>query len=257
MQNTNSCVGHAKSFQENTLRAFFQKLDRRFVLSETDRNALEGVGISARRIDPRKSFILEDDSFGYVHIIRNGLACQYRMLPDGRRCIVALYVPGDICDLASPIPSNQSYGVRTLSACEVVRVRRNALNDVKKSRSTIRHALEWMSLIDTAILSEWLVSSRCRTAEQQIAHLFCEWLVRLRTVNLVVDDSYHLPITQGDLSDITGLSNVHVNRVIQKLRSEKLIVLREKRLRILSVKALMKIADFEPNYLNPEPMRLL
>ena len=63
-------------------------------------------------------------------------------------------------------------------------------------------------------------------------------------------DSYELPITQGELADTMGLSDVHMNRVIQKLRKEKLITLKSKNLVILDMERLKELSDFDPNYLH-------
>ncbi|MER2269069.1 helix-turn-helix domain-containing protein, partial [Methylobacterium oxalidis] len=65
-------------------------------------------------------------------------------------------------------------------------------------------------------------------------------------------DSCLLPVTQVELGDATGLSNVHVNRVLQELRASGLIVLRGKRLTIPDLEALQRIALFNVNYLHLE-----
>ena len=90
----------------------------------------------------------------------------------------------------------------------------------------------------------------CRSALERVAHLFCELLLRLRAVGLATDDSYELPVTQLDLGDTTGLSNVHVNRTLQELRRQGLIELKGRRLRILNLPRLKAIAEFKSNYLH-------
>ncbi|MER2269364.1 Crp/Fnr family transcriptional regulator, partial [Methylobacterium oxalidis] len=63
-------------------------------------------------------------------------------------------------------------------------------------------------------------------------------------------DSCLLPVTQVELGDATGLSNVHVNRVLQELRSRGLIVLRGNRLTIPDLGALQQVSLFNVNYLH-------
>uniref|UniRef100_UPI0030137D3F helix-turn-helix domain-containing protein n=1 Tax=Methylobacterium nigriterrae TaxID=3127512 RepID=UPI0030137D3F len=55
---------------------------------------------------------------------------------------------------------------------------------------------------------------------------FCELLLRLQLVGCADGNSFDLPLTQGELGDVLGLTNVHVNRVLQDLRKRNLIVLR-------------------------------
>ena len=74
--------------------------------------------------------------------------------------------------------------------------------------------------------------------------------MQLRTVGLTNHDSYELPITQAELADTVGLTNVHVNRVLQRLRGDGLITLTGKHLVILDVDRLNAFSGFTPNYLH-------
>src|SRR5215203_7306512 len=94
-----------------------------------------------------------------------------------------------------------------------------------KSHFRIASALWRETLIDAAIFREWMLSIGRREAYARIAHLLCELLVRLRAVGLAEDHTCKLPITQAQMGDALGLSDVHVNRVLQALRGNGLITL--------------------------------
>jgi predicted ArsR family transcriptional regulator len=64
--------------------------------------------------------------------------------------------------------------------------------------------------------------------------------------------SCDLPITQGEFADALGVTNVHVNRVIQQLRAEGLIELSGDRLNILDWEKLKQVGEFDPTYLHME-----
>ncbi len=68
----------------------------------------------------------------------------------------------------------------------------------------------WCALVDEAVLREWLVNNGTRQADQRIAHLFCELLLRLEAVGRVSDNSYAFPFTQYDIADTMSLTSVHV-----------------------------------------------
>ena len=106
------------------------------------------------------------------------------------------------------------------------------------------------SLVDSAVLREWLVNVGQRSGEERVAHVLCELLVRLRAVGLAQNGAFQLPITQNELGDTTGLSTVHVNRVLQSLRHAELISWRGEDLVILDQEKLFKFAGFTPNYLH-------
>lgn len=114
----------------------------------------------------------------------------------------------------------------------------------------IARSLRMSTLVDEATLREWLVNVGCRSAIERIAHLFCELLVRLQIVGFASEDSYEFPVTQLDLADTVGLSNVHVNRSLQELRRQGVIELRGRTLKILDRHRLKSIAEFNSKYLH-------
>ncbi len=104
--------------------------------------------------------------------------------------------------------------------------------------------------VDEAVLREWLVNIGSRQADQRIAHLFCELLLRLEAVGRVTDNSYAFPFTQTDVADTMGLSDVQVSRTLRELRGLNLITLKHRVLTILDVEQLKAYCGFNPNYLH-------
>jgi Crp-like helix-turn-helix domain len=96
---------------------------------------------------------------------------------------------------------------------------------------------------------EWMINLGRRTAYQRIAHLLCEMGLRLQDAGRAQDNSFDWPVTQAALADAMGLTPVHVNRVLQQLRGEGLIVLRGAKVTILDWDALSDAAEFDPDYL--------
>ena len=87
---------------------------------------------------------------------------------------------------------------------------------------------------------------------QRLAHILCEWLVRLRVVGLAQGNTCDLPMTQAELADAQGISTVHVNRVLQDLRGAGLISLKGSTLTVLDWDELKRVGDFRPAYLHLE-----
>jgi CRP-like cAMP-binding protein len=232
------------------LAPLIKKLERRFTISKADRAALESLNAYVASVRARNVFILEGDAPDHAHLIHSGFACRYKALADGTRLILGFLIPGDFCDLNAHLLGSVDYSVRTLSDCEIVQIPREALSNTLSSYPILDQGFRWMSLLDESILREWLISAKCRSAEKQVGHLFCEFLLRLQAVGLSEENSYDLPLTQADIGDATGLSTVHVNRMLQRLRSEKLLEFRDKRANILNVKALTAFAEFNPRYLH-------
>ena len=185
-----------------------------------------------------------------MHLILDGFACRYKVVPEGSRSIMAYLVPGDTCDWHVFILREMDHSVATLSPCQVVEIPRAAVLQITDKYPAITRALWWIALVDEAVLRQWIVNVSRRTATEAVAHLFCELLARLEAVGLRVKDGFAFPLTQSELAYTVGLSTVHANRVIQELRARELIVLNTHGLQILDIEGLKQLAGFRPNYLH-------
>jgi CRP-like cAMP-binding protein len=230
--------------------AFIRKLNLFAPLSAPDTKMLEHICGRPLSIKARQDLIREGAAPDVVHLIMDGFACRYKVLPEGTRSIVAYLLPGDMCDWHTFILREMDHSVATLSACQIVEIPRAVVLEITDKYPAVTRALWWIALVDEAVLREWIVSAARRSADEAIAHLFCELLARLEAVGLRVANGFEFPVTQSDLADTVGLSAVHVNRVLQELRARELIVLNTHGLQILDIEALKQLAGFRPNYLH-------
>jgi hypothetical protein len=81
-------------------------------------------------------------------------------------------------------------------------------------------------------------------------HLMCELFVKCEAVGLAQDGQISWPITQAELGDALGLSNVHVNRTLKELRGEGLITLQNHTLVVHDWNRLKAAGRFDPEYLH-------
>lgn len=230
--------------------ALTRKLESFEELTDADRVALRAFVPRTRQVPARTDLIREGDVPGNVHLILDGYACRYKVLPDGQRQIMAFFVPGDFCDLNVFILDQMDHNIGTVSPCQVVEIPRQAIDEMTAQHPRVTRALMWCALVDEAVLREWLVNSGSRQADQRIAHLFCELLLRLEAVGRVTGNSYAFPFTQTDVADTMGLSDVQVSRTLRELRRLDLITLKHRVLTVLDVEQLKAYCGFNPNYLH-------
>ena len=238
------------SATESSASPFLQKLDAFHDLSSEDRNALSRLVTTTRDYPAHTDILREGEPVDGVLIVLRGFACRNQFRQNGARQITAYLVPGDHCHLEAGLINRMDHTVSTLSPCRVARVTSEALQVVARQHLAIRQALRMSILVNEATLREWIVNIGCRTAVERIAHLFCELLVRLQVVGYASEDSYEFPITQLDLANTVGLSNVHVNRSLQELRRQGVIELKGRTLKILDRQRLKSIAEFDSKYLH-------
>ena len=228
------------------------KLERGASLSASERLALQELVSPSRLVEGGRDLITQGQRPSSVRLVMEGFACRYKMLPDGRRQIMALLLPGDFCDLNVAMLQEMDHSIGTLTPCRIVEIPADAIGNLIAKHDGVRLACAWATLVDEAILREWLVSMGQRSADRQMTHLFCELLVRLQTVGLATDTAFAFPLTQEELGSVLGLSGVHVNRTLQGLREQGLIVLKSGRLVIPDVAKLQSFAGFNPIYLHQE-----
>jgi CRP-like cAMP-binding protein len=228
---------------------FIRKLEYGADLTCEDRELLARVSAQKCRVPAGHDIIREGDKPTDTHLIMGGFACRYKQLRDGNRQIMALLVPGDLCDLHARILGEMDHSVGTLSEAWIVPVPPRTVAEIA-ANPRINRAMWWMTLVDEGTLREWLVNLGQRDSWQRLAHLMCEIHLRLQSVGLVEDDSFDFPLRQSDLASFVGISTVHLHRSLTKLRDEGLVRLRSKRLTVLDLGRLHAVAEFNPNYLH-------
>ncbi len=231
------------------INPFIRKLETLTGLSDEQRHALEKLTDRVHHLGSRENIMDEGDEPDLVNIVLSGWACRYKLLPDGRRQISALMLPGDMCDPYAFLLRTMDHALGTLTPVTLAKVPAHVIRDLTASSPHLAEALWWQMLEAVEIQREWTVSLGRRTAVERLAHLFCELSVRLGSLGLTNGPSCDLPITQGDLADATGLSTVHVNRSLQELRASGLVEVRNRRLTLLDKSGLMDLAMFDPTYL--------
>ncbi|MBP0496535.1 Crp/Fnr family transcriptional regulator [Pararoseomonas indoligenes] len=227
-----------------------RKLSQAVDFSDDDLATLTRLTSRQRTVGPRTALIHEGDRPGPVRLIMKGLACRYQSLPDGSRQIVALLIPGDFCDLHVAILDRMDHSLGTLSNCDIVEIPRAAVLSLIETSPSITRALWWATLVDEAILRNWLVNKGRRQADLQLLNLFCELLCRYEVAGLAQGDTFPLPLTQEELSDVMGVSVVHANRTLNSLREAGLVTFEKGSVTFPDRARAYEVAEFDPTYLH-------
>lgn len=219
--------------------------------SDEERRRLDEL-ISERREQHavREDIIADGAHSPDCHVILSGLACRYKILLDGTRQIMAFLIPGDLCDAEIFILRAMDHGVAAMTPTETALVSAEDMKAMLRETGCLGEALWWGTMTDLGVLRERIIDHGRRNAYERISHLLYEMLVRYRMVELTRDDSFDFPITQTDLADATGLTPVHANRTLQKLRADGLIETSGKVMTILDPERLKDVAQFNGAYLH-------
>ncbi len=218
-------------------------------LAPEDVAALEAAVARTATFAARQIMVRQQVPLTQCTLLLEGFVERYRDTPEGRRQILALHVPGDFVDLHSYPLKRLEHSVAALTEVKVALFPHPAIRALTAQSPTLTELLWRSTLIDAAINREWIVSVGARSAVVRLAHLFCEMYVRLNRIGMADQHRFALPLTQVDLSDATGLTAVHANRMLRELREKGLVAFRHGEVEILDWDGLRSFADFDPGYL--------
>jgi CRP-like cAMP-binding protein len=205
---------------------------------------------ATREITARRDAIREGDRQRSVLAVVEGWGCRYKHLPDGRRQIVSILLPGDLGDAITGSVEQMDYSIGALTTMQVAEIGIDRVQALREQHPSVALAIARHERMKLAIQREWTTSLGQRTAIERIAHLLCELFFRLERIGGTDRLTCDFPLTQNDIADACGLTSVHVNRTIQELRREGLIAIGRRQLEILDLAGLVNRALFDPAYLH-------
>jgi len=232
------------------VEALVRKLSRYVPLTREEEDAVRALTEPPRDYAKGQQIVQEGSSPNESAVLESGLAFRYRALANGTRQILSLHVPGDFVDLHSFVLKPMDHSIAVAVPSEVAKVPHERLANIVARHPRVTAALMWDMALDAATHREWMVGLGRRDAYERLAHLFCELYYRMRMAGLLHEYRFELPLSQSELADICGLSSVHVNRSLQMMRHDHLIVTEKGWLTIPDIDRLSEAAGFDPAYLH-------
>lgn len=170
----------------------------------------------------------------------------------GKRFIVGVHVPGDFVDLHGFILKRLDHDIVAVGPARIAQVGHDRLEEITLARPMIAKALWFATLLDAAIHRQWIRNLEALDAPQRIAHLYAELHHRFALIGRNASRALRTPFTQSDLADMCGVSAIHANRAVARLRELGVAEIRRGDLYTTDWKALEAYAGFDPGYLYGE-----
>jgi CRP-like cAMP-binding protein len=237
--------------QASNLEPMARTLSYRIALSADDRAAVLHLPHDVKTIQRGHFVVREREKTSHSCVMLSGVCARTKIVGTGHRQIVAVHMKGDLVDLQNSLLEIADHSVEALTTSKVARIPRDEIVRLAEERPQVGRALWLDTLVEGSISREWVANIGRRDARTRIAHLLCEFAVRLRVAGLVEDDSYELPMTQEQIGDATGLTAVHVNRTIRALEADGLIERAHPRaIHYKDWRAMAEAGDFDSNFLH-------
>jgi CRP-like cAMP-binding protein len=228
-----------------------RKLVYRSVLSAADRAALLGLPHVIKKLESQHFIVREHDRTTHSCLMLSGFSVRHKIVAGGSRQILAIHMRGEMVDLQNSLLGKADHSVQMLTRGEIAMIPREAIVRLAYERPAVGKALWIDTLVEGSISREWTANVGRRDARMRIAHLLCEFGLRLKHAGLAEETGYELPMTQDQLADATALTPVHVNRTLKALQAEGLIDRSSPRtISIGDWKQLAAVGDFDTGYLH-------
>jgi CRP-like cAMP-binding protein len=206
---------------------------------------LLGLKAVSRIVHSGQEIVSEGKRCTSVFLITERIAIRYRILRDGQRQILNFVIPGDFAGGRSCFFPTALYSVKALTHAEISPIPVPKWIGLFESHPRLATKLFRSFASEAAILAEHLITIGRRSALERAAHLLLELLIRLQLVGLADERSYRLPLTQETIGDALGLSIPYVNRVLQQLRHDGLVTIKDQLVVIENMEELSAVADFD------------
>jgi CRP-like cAMP-binding protein len=233
-----------------TFLKMIARLERRSPLGEEGRRALLALPHTVRKLGPGGHVVRDGDRAEYCALLLTGFAYRYKLTGEGGRQIISLHMASEFLDLQHSFLGVADTSVQTLTEAEVAFIPHGAMEELALTNQAVGRALWIDTLIDSSIFREWVVNVGRRDSRARVAHILCEFSLRLEAAGLARNHRYELPMTQEQLADAVGLTSVHVNRVLKQLAEEGLISRDRRHIVIEDWQRLRDVGDFNERYLH-------
>lgn len=233
---------------------FVARLRQLVDLKAADLKGLDDIIDGELVIRKRRDLIADGYEYRKLCFVKDGYAVRYKLLRNGKRQILNVILPGDVVGLPGSFYERAVYSVTAISD-----LRMNVCSLDAYVQLCYRHpqyglALTWIAVQEATTYAEHVIDVGRRTPVERLSHFLLELHARLAAVGRAEKTRFRLPFSQEVIADVLGLSVPHLNRMMQQLRSEKLIADRERVVEFLDADAMQSLAHYQPQALAPIPL---
>lgn len=233
---------------ESVKSALIQKVEHYLQLTAQERNLLSQLETSPRQYSRNTEVVSSGSPADQLFVVQSGWLISYTLLPDGRRQVLQIHFPGDICGLSDLPFAQTTHEVKTLTDCTLSAFPRDALDPIFRGSARLTAVMFSMVMIDQAIYMDRLRVMGRMNARERVIHFLLSTLSRLRVLSPGLGTVFDFPLTQTDLADAVGLTNVSVSNALGMLQEKGVLKRSGGRIHVLNEAYMRETANFIDRY---------
>jgi CRP-like cAMP-binding protein len=205
------------------------------------------------RVYPPNSIVQQEgDPVSSVKLLKSGWIVSEVQLLSGSRVIADIFLPRDFIHLPM-IEGTARTSARTVDAVRVSEFPRALFMGMVERSPQLGAIVRAAHRLAEAARLEHMVRLGGLSTMARTAHLMLELGHRLNPGQETGALSFHCPLKQSDLADALGMTPIHVNRILRKLRVLGLMSFEKKLVTIPDYQRLCRLAEFNAAYLRSDP----
>jgi len=232
----------------NTSSCLVNKLSHYISLSDTDCERLAALEKAERTFEAGQEVYQGGDRNKDLFVVKHGWAFSYTDLPDGRRQIVKIHHPGDIIGFHDVALMHSTTTLRTAEEVCLCPFPKSSLDEIFRKSPRLSALLLSIALRDHVVLIDVLRAMGRMSAQERVSYMLLDLISRLRITNSNLTDTIRLPMTQSQIADYLGLTNVYISKTFIRMEDDGYIHRNQNRLQILKEDAMIELTDFHDRY---------
>jgi CRP-like cAMP-binding protein len=233
---------------------FVARLLQHVNLNAGDLKSFDAIIDAELSIRRRRDLIVDGCEYRKLCFVKDGYAMRYKLLRNGKRQILNVVLPGDIVGIPGSFLERAAYSVTAITDVTMNVCALDAYVQLCYRLPQFGLALSWIAVQEAATYAEHIIDVGRRTPIERLSHFLLELHARLHVVGRAGKTSFALPFSQEVMADVLGVSLPHLNRMMQRLRSERLIAGSERQVEFLDPGAIQAFAHYQPQELAPIPL---
>jgi len=189
-----------------------------------------------------------------LYTLFSGWAVRFKTLPDGRRQVLNFILPGDLIGLQASMFADSLYEVAALTNVELCLFPRSKIWQLFEHAPELAFDVTWLGAREESQIDDNLTTVGARNAVEKVAALVVGLYRRAEMLGLVADRTLLFPPSQQHIADALGMSLVHTNKTIGRLRRMGVFDLSRGVLRLHNVAVLERIAQSFEVDMAPRPL---
>ena len=202
---------------------FVSRLSHYLTLTASERTALAQLEASPEALKTGEVLFEEGVATDCIALVQSGWLTSSSLLADGQRQILRVHLAGDLAGVTGLAWADGAFTVAASLDTVVCRFPREHLSDLFERHPRLAALFFAMAMAETVDLCDRLKAVGRTNGKARLAQFFLSTLARNNITGRAGDTVLPLPLTQTDLADAVGLTNIHVNRLLRELTEDGLI----------------------------------